>query len=86
MTLWLLQATKAQTHEYKIDSLQTDMEKYFNDLDKITEIVWIVIVPQELQAMNVYRAYQPFKGDWRSQGQIVQPWQCVSFLNVQADP
>ena len=82
VTLWLLQATKAKTHDCKMDSLQTDMQKYFTDLDKIAEIVWMVIVPKQLEELTVYRGDRSVQGQWWWQDQEVPPWQCVSFLNV----
>ena len=83
-TLWLLQITKAETHDCKIGALSETMTKYFSDLSNIQCIKWIVVAPACINLSAYKRALQVVRGAWTHGTKKLDVEQHVSPFDMKA--
>ena len=83
-TLWLLQITKAETHDCKIGALRETMTKYFSDLSHIQCIKWIVVAPACINLSAYKRALQVVHGAWTHGTKKLDVEQHVSPFDMKA--
>ncbi|CAE7805689.1 CRN16, partial [Symbiodinium necroappetens] len=83
-TLWLLQITKAETHDCKIGALHATMTRYFRDLNNIQCIKWIVVAPACINLSAYKRAPQVVHGAWTNGTKKLDVEQHVSPFDMKA--
>ena len=84
LTLWLLQITKAETHDCNIGALHTTMTKCFSDLGKIQCIKWIVVAPACINLSAYKGALQDVHGAWTHGKKKLDVEQHVSPFDMKA--
>ena len=84
LTLWLLQITKAETHDCNIGALHATMTKYFSDLGKIQCIKWIVVAPACINLSAYKGALQDVHGTWTHGKKKLDVEQHVSPFDMKA--